>query len=166
MRGAFRFSKHLSCRCTAGLQYQSLFRAFDYVRWVLTMGDSEFDDLAAIRLKKMQELQRRMAATQVKTQPPKETGPDDMTLVRSKLVNRGNEVIDAALTQYPKAANAVITQIAKLYRSGKLKESIPGDELLLLFQDLGMRVHLETTITYIKDGKRVALSDKFKKGTG
>jgi DNA-binding TFAR19-related protein (PDSD5 family) len=130
------------------------------------MADGEFDDLAAIRLKKMQELQRRMATAQEKTQPPKETGQDDMTLVRSKLVYRGNEVLDAALMQYPQAANAVVKQIAILLRSGKLKENIPGDELLLLFQDLGMRVHLETTITYIKDGKRVALSDKFKKGTG
>jgi DNA-binding TFAR19-related protein (PDSD5 family) len=129
------------------------------------MSDGDFDDLAAIRLKKMQELQKRMVAAQEKPLSPKESGPDDFTLVRSKLVYRGNEVLDAAMVQYPKAANAVVMQIAKLYRSGKLKESIPGEELLLLFQDLGMRVHLETKITYIKDGKRVALSDKFKKGT-
>lgn len=129
------------------------------------MGEDKFDDLAAIRLKKMQELQRRMAAAQEKTQPARETGPDDLTLVRSRLVSRGNEVLDAALAQYPQAANAVVTQIAKFYRTGKLKESIPGEELLLLFQDLGMRIHLETKITYIKDGKRVSLSDKFKKGT-
>jgi len=128
------------------------------------MSDGENDDLAAIRLRKMQEFQRRMAMTQEKPQPAKETGPDDMTLVRSKLVNRGGEVLDAALVQYPQAANAVVSQIAKLYRSGKLKESIPGEELLLLFQDLGMRVHLETTISYIKDGKRVSLSDRFRKG--
>lgn len=129
------------------------------------MENGEFDDLSAIRLKKMQELQRRLAASQEKPRPPKETGPDDMTLVRSKLVNRGNEVLDAALVQYPQAAKAVVTQIALLLRSGKLKEAIPGDDLLLLFHDLGMRVHLDTKITYIKDGKRVALSDKFKKGT-
>jgi DNA-binding TFAR19-related protein (PDSD5 family) len=128
------------------------------------VSDGEYDDLAAIRLKKMQELQRRVAAAQEKPQSTKETGPDDMTLVRSKMVNRGGEVLDAALVQYPQAANAVISQIAKLYHSGKLKESIPGDELLLLFQDLGMRIHLETTISYIKDGKRVSLSDRFKKG--
>jgi len=95
----------------------------------------------------------------------KEKGPDDLTLVRSKLINRGNEVLDAALSQYPQAANEVVIQIAKLIRAGKLKENIPGDELLLLFQDLGMRVHIETTISYIKDGKRVSLSDRFKKGT-
>jgi DNA-binding TFAR19-related protein (PDSD5 family) len=130
---------------------------------VLALSKDDLDDLAAIRLKKMQELQRRMAVAQEKTQPAKESGHDDGTLVRAKLVNRGNEVLDAAMMQYPQAANAVVTQIAKLYRSGKLKESIPGDELLLLFQDLGMRVHLETKITYIKDGKRMALSDKFKK---
>lgn len=128
------------------------------------MGNEEIDDLAAIRLKKLKELQRRMAATQERQQPEREKGPDDMALVRSKLTNRGNEVLDAALSQYPQAATAVVSQIAKLYRSGKLNENIPGEELLLLFQDLGMRVRLETTITYIKDGKRLSLSEKFKKG--
>lgn len=128
------------------------------------MSNEEIDDLAAIRLKKLKELQRRMAATQERPQPEREKGPDDMTLVRSKLVNRGNEVLDAALSQYPQAATAVVSQIAKLYRSGKLTENIPGEDLLLLFQDLGMRVRLETTITYIKDGKRLSLSEKFKKG--
>jgi DNA-binding TFAR19-related protein (PDSD5 family) len=130
--------------------------------WVPKVSDGEPDDLAAIRLKKLQEFQRRMAAAQEKPQQVKDTGPDDMTLVRSKLVSRGNEVLNAALIQYPKAADAVVSQIAKLYHSGRLKESIPGEELLLIFQDLGLRVHLETTISYIKDGKRVSLSDRFK----
>jgi len=72
------------------------------------------------------------------------------------------EVLDTALNQYPKQAQEVVHQIAVLYRSGKLKEKIPGEELLALFHDLGFRVHLETTISYIKDGKRVPLSSKFK----
>jgi ribosomal 50S subunit-associated protein YjgA (DUF615 family) len=101
-----------------------------------------------------------MTATQRKPEQKKEV--DDMTLVRSRLVNRGDEVLDAALSQYPQATMKVVQYIAKLYRSGKLDEPIPGEELLALFHDLGMRVRLETTITYVKDGKRVSLSEKFK----
>ena len=124
------------------------------------MPDEDFDELEAIKAKKMLEFQRRMVATQQKPEQKKEV--DDMTLVRSKLVSRGDEVLDAALSQYPQATMKVVQYIAKLYRTGRLDESIPGEELLALFHDLGMRVHLETTITYVKDGRRVSLSEKFK----
>ena len=128
------------------------------------MTENDTDEIELIRAKKMLELQRRIAASQQKPdqkpQPEKEI--DDVTLVRSNLINRGSEVLDTALNQYPKQAQEVVHQIAVLYRSGKLKEKIPGEELLALFHDLGFRVHLETTISYIKDGKRVPLSSKFK----
>jgi DNA-binding TFAR19-related protein (PDSD5 family) len=126
----------------------------------------ESDDLEAIKARKMLEMQRRLAAAQ--RQPNKDqgkvkdTGVDDLAFVRSLLMERGEDVLDAALSQYPKQAQEVVHQIAILYRSGKLKDKIPGEELIALFHDLGMRVHLETTISYIKDGKRVPLSDKFK----
>lgn len=124
------------------------------------LSKDDASELEVIKMKKMLELQRRMAAAQ-KPHPKKQV--DDMTLVRSKLVNRGDEVLDAALSQYPQATTKVVQFIAKLYRTGRLDEPIPGEELLALFHDLGMRVHLETTITYIKDGKRVSLSEKFKR---
>jgi DNA-binding TFAR19-related protein (PDSD5 family) len=124
------------------------------------MSNDDSDELEAIKAKKMLEFQQRMTATQRKPEQKKEV--DDMTLVRSRLVNRGDEVLDAALSQYPQATMKVVQYIAKLYRSGKLDEPIPGEELLALFHDLGMRVRLETTITYVKDGKRVSLSEKFK----
>jgi len=124
--------------------------------------DNPQDDLEAIKAKKMLELKRRLAAAQAPKPEQKKNEVDDLSLVMSNLINRGTEVLDAALSQYPKAAQEVVRHIANLYRSGKLKEQIPGEELLALFQDLGMRIHLETTITYVKDGKRVPLSEKFK----
>ena len=126
------------------------------------MSENGTNDLEAIKARKMQELQRRFAASQ-KPQPPKSDEVDDVALVRSKLVDRGDEVLDAAVVQYPKATQEVIRNIAKLYRAGKIKEPLPGEELIALFQDLGIPVHLKTTITFIKDGKRVPLSQKFKK---
>jgi DNA-binding TFAR19-related protein (PDSD5 family) len=121
------------------------------------------DELEAIKAKKMAEFQRRYSTSkQDASQQPKKPEIDDETLVRSNLFERGDEVLNAALVQYPQATRQVISNIAGLFRSGKLKEPIPGEELLALFRDLGMRVHLETTISYLKDGKRITLSDKFK----
>lgn len=121
------------------------------------------DELEAIRAKKMAEFQRRYSTSkQDASRQPKKPEIDDETLVRSNLFERGDEVLNADLVQYPQATRQVISNIAGLFRSGKLKEPIPGEELLALFRDLGMRVHLETTISYLKDGKRITLSDKFK----
>jgi len=124
------------------------------------MSNDDSNELEVIKAKKMLEFQQRMTATQRKPEQKKEV--DDMTLVRSKLISRGDEVLAAALSQYPQNTMKVVQYIAKLYRTGKLDEPIPGEELLALFYDLGMRVRLETTITYVKDGKRVSLSEKFK----
>ena len=124
------------------------------------MSNDDSKELEAIKAKKMLEFQQRMTAAQRKPEQKKEI--DDMTLVRSKLVSRGDEVLDAALSQYPQATIKVTQYIANLYRTGKLGEPIPGEELLALFYDLGMRVRLKTTITYIKDGKRLSLSEKFR----
>lgn len=122
----------------------------------------EDKELAAIKFKKMLELQRKYATIQQK--PQVKTEVDDLTLVRSKLTDRGPEVLDAALSQYPEAAREVVRYLAKLYRSGKLTETISGEDLYTLFYDLGLRVRLETTITYLKDGKRISLSEKFRRG--
>lgn len=127
------------------------------------MSEEGKDELEAIRAKKMAEFQRRYSvARQDAPQQPKKPEIDDETLVRSNLFERGDEVLNAALVQYPQATRQVISNIADLFKSGKLKEPIPGEELLALFRDLGMRVHLETTISYLKNGKRITLSDKFK----
>jgi len=97
--------------------------------------------------------------------PAKPNPEDDLKFVRSKLLGRGQEVLDAALSQYPQPALEVVKYIANLYRTGQLNEDIPGEDLYDLFHNLGMRVRLNTTISYVKDGKRVPLSQKFKKGT-
>lgn len=131
------------------------------------MSENEPDDIEAIKARKMLELQKRLAAAQRQPPKPQEKGKvavgDDLDLVRSNLLDRGEEVLDAAASQYPKPTQEVVHQIASLYRAGKLKEKIPGEELIALFHDLGINVHLETTISFMKDGKRVPLSEKFKK---
>ncbi len=134
------------------------------------MPGSDTDELETIKRRKMQEYERKRAiierqATEAKNAPPKPKPKDDLKFIRSKLLGRGQEVLDAALSQYPKPTLEVAKYIANLYRTGQLNEEIPGEDLYDLFHNLGMRVRLNTTISYVKDGKRIPLSQKFKKGT-
>jgi len=112
----------------------------------------------------MIEFERRHAIVDQKAAPKPKT-VDDLTIVKSRLIGRGQEVLEAAIAQYPEATREVVRYIASLYKSGQLNENIPGEDLFEVLQTLGMRVHLDTTITYVKDGKRVPLSQKFKKST-
>lgn len=120
------------------------------------MSDEDLE-LMAIKMRKLRELQKLYLE---KTQKKPEL--DDLSIVKSKLTGRGPEVLEAALSQYPKAAREVVRYLAELYRSGKLTEEISGEELYTLFYDLGMPVRLETSITYVKDGKRISISEKLK----
>lgn len=134
------------------------------------MTNRETDELEAIKRRKMQEYERKRAiiekqAADAKVAPPKSKPQDELQLIRSRLLGRGQEVLDAALCQYPKPTMEVVKYIANLYRTGQLNEDVPGEDLYELFQSLGMRLHLNTTISYVKDGKKVPLSQKFKKGT-
>ena len=108
------------------------------------MSDDDLE-LMSIKMKKLRELQKLYLE---KTQKKPEV--DDISLVKSKLTGRGPEVLEAALSQYPKFAREVIKYLADLYRSGKLTEEISGEELYTLFYDLGLPIRLETSITYIK----------------
>ena len=120
-------------------------------------------DLEAIKRRKIIEFERRRAAMEQQKPAPKTQTVDDLTFIRSKLMGRGNEVLDAAMAQYPQATMEVAKYIVNLYKTGQLTDNIPGEDLFEVLHTLGMRVHLDTTITYVKDGKRVPLSQKFKK---
>ncbi|MEN3016296.1 MAG: DNA-binding protein [Candidatus Methanosuratincola petrocarbonis] len=127
------------------------------------MASDSDDEIEIIKKRKLLEMERRLAAMKkTQTEAPKKVEEDPLSIVKRRLIGRGPEVLEAALSQYPQAAMEVVKYIANLYRTGKLREDIPGEDLYELFCNLGMPVRLETSITYIKDGKRVPLSQKFK----
>jgi DNA-binding TFAR19-related protein (PDSD5 family) len=120
-------------------------------------------ELMYIKLKKMKELQKLLAKSQMKDKKEIEKKEvDDITFIKSKLTGRGLEVLEAALSQYPEMTREVMKYLAELYRKGKISGEISGEELYTLFYDLGMPVRLETSITYLKDGKRISISEKLK----
>ncbi len=125
------------------------------------MTEDSDDEIEMIKRRKLLEMERRLAAMK-KGEEPKKVEEDPLSTVRKHLVGRGLEVLEAALSQYTEATMEVVKYIASLYKTGKLSEDIAGEDLYELFCSLRMPVRLETSITYIKDGKRVPLSQKFK----
>lgn len=84
---------------------------------------------------------------------------DPRSLVTSRLVGRGLEVLEAAEEQYPQVAAAVVRELAKLIKQGKVQGAITGEELYSIFLSLGLRVRLPTRIYYEKHGERRGLGE-------
>ncbi len=117
------------------------------------MSDSE---LAAIRQKKLREIQRRFSAKQ--TQQEK-TGSKDV--LNRIFKDRAWEVFNAAITQFPIEMSKVKEILTELAVSGKITQ-VTGEELFVFLKKLGLDVKLNTTITYASHGQLKTLEEKMK----
>jgi DNA-binding TFAR19-related protein (PDSD5 family) len=99
------------------------------------------DDLAAIRQKKLRELQRRMGT---KTNQPEIINSDEV--LNKIFKDRAWEIFNTATYQFPDAMRKVKDVLVKLASSGKLTE-VTGEELYVFLRKLGLEVKLNTTIT-------------------
>jgi DNA-binding TFAR19-related protein (PDSD5 family) len=88
---------------------------------------------------------------------------DPLEVVRGVLTDRGEEVLEAALSQYPEEARRIVERLAELIERGALRGSITGRQLLWLFRNLGLDVRLETKIYVEQDGRFVPLMDAMRK---
>lgn len=112
-------------------------------------------ELKLIEQRKLAELRRRML---VKQQQREEKS--DRELVLGMLYDRGDEVLEAAYSFYPRETERIVGEIARLIREGKLKEKVSGGELYAIFRELGLRFSLKTSIKVQEHGKLVDLSEK------
>ncbi len=117
--------------------------------------DKELEYLTA---KKMLELRRRMVAAE-KPKPKEKTSRD---ILVSKLVDRGSEVLELAEQYYPKKTAFIVDKLAEILKKGEVRGYISGGELLMLFRQLGLNIHVETSIHVKKHGKLVPLTEKLK----
>jgi len=117
------------------------------------MSDKE---LAALREKKLRELQKKFGEKRVQ---PKQVSKDDV--LNKIFKDRAWEVFNAALTQFPDAASRVREVLVKLASSGKLKE-VTGEDLFVFLRKLGLDVKLNTKITYSSHGQLRSLEEKMK----
>jgi hypothetical protein len=121
----------------------------------------EDSELSRINARKMAELKKRIEiATAPKPVKPQEKSSRE--IVNSKLYDRGDEVLDAAYSYYPKETPVVVDHLANYLRQNPGTEKISGGELLSIFRTIGLRFSLKTSIKVQERGKFVDLADKFK----
>lgn len=124
------------------------------------MSDDDFE-LERLKAKRLAEMQKNISTIRNPPQQEqkKETAnPRDIVL--KSLGFRGDEVLQAAESQFPNETKTILGQLAQLITSGELNEKIDGGQLLELFRTVGLRIRLNTKINVEQDGKFVSLSDK------
>lgn len=114
------------------------------------------------RRRLLEMMQRRLKEEQGRLRAEAAALEDPRSLVASRLVGRGLEVLEAAEAQYPKAAAAVVRALAKLIKQGRVEGSISGEELYGVFLSLGLEVRLPIRVSYEKHGERKELSELIK----
>ncbi len=113
-------------------------------------------DLKILEQKKLEAMRRRMKAAAPK---PKEE-KTDRRVVEETLYDRGDEVLEAAYSFYPKETESLVRELAGMIREGRVSGRIAGGELLSIFRQLGLRFRLSTSIKVMDQGKLVDLSEK------
>jgi DNA-binding TFAR19-related protein (PDSD5 family) len=112
-------------------------------------------DLKLLEQRKLEEIRRRMRATAASKQEK-----TDRQVVEGQLYDRGDEVLEAAYSFYPKETERLVRELAMMIRDGRFNDRVTGGELLSIFRQLGLRFRLKTSIKVMDQGKMVELSEK------
>jgi len=124
---------------------------------------SEDAELERLKFRRMQEMQRRLLEQEKKKEPDQKQ-PRPREVLKTILVGRAWEVLDAAAAQYPEPTRMLEAELAKLVRDGKLKGPVTAEQLLWLFRSLSLDVRLDTKIQVYESGELKSLADKFRRG--
>jgi len=126
---------------------------------------SEDSELERLKLRRMQEMQRRLREQEkTKAKAPDQKQPRPRDVLKTILVGRAWEVLDAAAVQFPEPTRALEAELARLVREGRLKGPVTAEQLMWLFRSLGLDVRLETKIQVLESGEMKSLADKFRGG--
>lgn len=123
---------------------------------------SEDLELKRLQLKRMMKMVSQLGEAPKKEALPPPPAQTPLETVRKNLGYKGEEVLQAALEQYPEETRAVVEKLAQFIKSGKITEPIDGGDLYNLFKALGIRVKLDTKIMYVKRGEAKDLRELFK----
>ncbi len=118
-------------------------------------------ELRALKLRKLMELASLKAkTTNVKKEAEKQLSFEEaLRIVRDNLVDRGDEVLEAALEQYPEQTRKIIMILAGKIVKGEISQKIGGGTLMNLFDYLGMPVKLRSRILYYKKGEYKSIEE-------
>lgn len=120
-------------------------------------------ELRALKLRKFMELaalrsQAKAAGSEKNAEKPL-SFEEALKIVRGNLVERGDEVLDAALEQYPEQAKKIVMILAEKIIKGEIGQKIRGSALMSLFDHLGMPVKLRSRILYYKKGEYKSIEE-------
>jgi len=116
-------------------------------------------ELKLLERRKLEAMRRRLKAS-----APVKAEKGDREVVEGVLYDRGDEVLDAAYSFYPKETERLVEELAGMIRDGRFTDRIAGGELLSIFRQLGLRFRLRTSIKVQDRGKLVDLSEKLRTG--
>ena len=119
----------------------------------------EDPELRLITQRKLAQMKKMAATTTAKPQRVEKTARE---VVEEMLVDRGDEVLEAAYSYYPTQTDNIVRELARLIREGKLNEKIPGGELYSLLRNLGLRFKLNTSMKVEEKGRLIDISEKFR----
>ena len=123
------------------------------------MSDKE---LEALKQKRLQEMQKRMARQEYKKETKEQV--DSSQILDKIFRGRAWEVFNAAKTQFPSLMPEIERLLVSLALERKIGE-VEGEQLLALLREIGLQVRLNTTIKVLSRGKIKSLSEKFKEST-
>jgi DNA-binding TFAR19-related protein (PDSD5 family) len=112
-------------------------------------------ELKLLEQRKLEAMRRRLKAA-----APTKAEKTDREVVEEVLYDRGDEVLEAAYSFYPKETERLVDELAGMVRDGRFTDRIAGGELLSIFRQLGLRFRLKTSIKVQDRGKLVDLSEK------
>lgn len=123
---------------------------------------SEDTELERLKSRKMHEIQRRLLELEKKQATAKKEMLSPRETLRTILVGRAWEVLDAAARQYPEPTRMLERELARLVDERQLKGPINAEQLMWLFRSVGLNVRLETKIQVLESGELKSLTDKLR----
>src|SRR5207247_11420365 len=112
--------------------------------------------------RKLAQMKRMAAATTTTSAKPQKAEKTDRQVVAKMLVDRGDEVLQAAYSYYPNETDRIVRELSRLIREGKFNEKISGGELYSLFRNLGLRFKLNTSMKVEEKGRLIDIGEKFR----
>jgi DNA-binding TFAR19-related protein (PDSD5 family) len=125
----------------------------------LTSDDKTLD---LLKRRKFIELSKKFALKETKSKESSDKLEDPKAVLQKILINRGLEVLEAAESQYPEVTSQIEKLMSELILSGKIKESITGEQLYWFFNRLGINVRLNTKIRFLEHGELKTLGEKLR----
>ncbi len=126
------------------------------------------DELERLKRKKMQELQRRMAAKDaveaaqaLAKDKPKEPSTDQ--ILDTIFGDRAWEVWRIAREQFPQVIPQVEQALIDAVKQGKIREKIDGGGLAMFLRQIGVPLRLNTQIRFAEHGELKTLEQKLKR---